>query len=229
MACYHACYQEGNGQGWLQLRRCIWTQTSASPTIFREVRNKYIRSFIIKITNIQWNPFWQSECPSAHMRTITRAVSWIALLLCCGISAMADITWTLNDVAFNDGNVATGYFVTNDSASQYESFSVAVTGPLSSRDFVATIAVDSYLPTELGFSIPGFTEYLDLILDTPLTSAGGEVEIGSGYDCPGCGTLLVADDPSVNGVVPEPTAVLLFGTVVGLFGFTLRRKLVHPN
>jgi len=54
------------------------------------------------------------------MKTIPRAMVILGLLIGCGISAMAtDITWTLNNVAFNDGNVATGSFTTSSDLSDH--------------------------------------------------------------------------------------------------------------
>jgi hypothetical protein len=150
-----------------------------------------------------------------------------AALLFAGFAtcASADTVWTLNDVTFSNGNQATGFFTTNPSVTAIDSFSITVTGPATGAAFTVTTMINSYLPGEIGmFSTP--TEFVDLYLSSDLTSAGGFVSIASGYDCPGCGTLIVNADTGVTGVATsEPSSLLLFGSgLLGLFGMA-RRKL----
>ncbi|MGO9272181.1 MAG: hypothetical protein ACLQOO_18450 [Terriglobia bacterium] len=88
----------------------------------------------------------------------------------------------------------------------------------------------AYLPGTIGFANADWSEYVDLYLNSPLTSSGGVISIGSGFDCRGCGVLLTSEghDPRVDGVpLPEPSPRLLL--VIGLvpLAISLRRKL-HP-
>jgi hypothetical protein len=88
--------------------------------------------------------------------------------------------------------------------------------------------------TELYFAVnPGFSPYVDIYLDAPLTD-GGTVQVIGGYDCPGCGTL--GRGTLINGTlthtateaaVPEPSAIALLGANFGILGiaFLRRRKL----
>ena len=166
------------------------------------------------------------------MRTGTKTLIILGLLIVSSFSAMAtptwDTKWTLVDVAFDNGNVANGWFVVNPTLDTYLSYNITVTGPATGAAFTASIIVDAYLPNTIGFANSDFSEYAVLYLTSPLTSAGGIVPIGLGYDCPGCGTLLLANsghDPHLYGVTPEPSALLLLFSGLGPAGFWLRRKL----
>jgi hypothetical protein len=158
------------------------------------------------------------------MKTFSRAIVILGLLIGSGLCAMAtEITWTLNNVQFSDGNTVTGYFTTNSNhLTIADSVAVSITGPNTNVNFTA--AGVAYLPDDIGFYVPGWSEYVDLYLLTPLTAAGGTIAFTGGYDCPTCGTLLLQDNPSITGVVPEPSALLLLGTGLSFWG-TLRRKL----
>jgi hypothetical protein len=136
--------------------------------------------------------------------------------------ASADITWTLSDVTFNNGDAVIGSFITNDAVTMVDSFSVTMTGPAS---FSITQMVDSYLALgEIGMANSDFSKYVDLYAN--LTSAGGTVPITGGFVCPGCGTLVVNADTEVIGVTPEPLRLLLFGIgLVAIMGIA-RRKLL---
>ena len=145
----------------------------------------------------------------------------------CASADTGDITWTLNDVTFSNGNEATGSFTTNASITAIDSFSIAITGPATSAAFSVTQMVNAYLPGEIGMANSDFSEYVDLNLSSNLTSAGGIVSIASAFDCPGCGTLIVNSDTELIGstVTPELSSLLLFGSgLVGVLGMA-RRKL----
>lgn len=172
------------------------------------------------------------------MKTISRVVIGLGLLLGSGVCAMANIVWTLNDVylQYPHGggiNEVAGYFVTDNTVDTIENYSIAVTGPETEGTFTATQMVDAYLPGTIGIANPGFTEYVDLYLASDLTSAGGTVDISSGYDCPGCGVLLVGNGytPTVTGVAetPEPSTIPFLGAGVLLMGIVLRRKLIPAS
>jgi PEP-CTERM motif len=164
------------------------------------------------------------------MRILARGLVILGLLIGCGISAMAgsgNVEWTLNNVNFSDGNSATGFFITNGAVNTILDFSIQVTGPDGGADFVATQMIDSYLPGTIGAANSDFSKFLDLVLAQNMTSAGGVINIASGFDCPGCGVLLVNSDhdPTLDGApVTEPSSLIVLGSGLALLGTMLRRK-----
>jgi hypothetical protein len=163
------------------------------------------------------------------MRTVSKVMIILGLLIGSAFSAMADTKWTLSDVVFDNGNTATGWFLVNPTLTGYDGYSITVTGPALGATFTATIAVDAYLPVLLGFANSDFSRYLALVPATPLTNAGGTIPLVFGVDCPGCGTMLLPADghnPEViAATTPEPSALLLLTTGLGPAAFWLRRKL----
>jgi hypothetical protein len=95
---------------------------------------------------------------------------------------------------------------------------------------------DTYLantPSEIGIANSDWSEYVDLYLASPLTSAGGKIDLTGGYDCPGCGVLRLNSDfrPAVIGaaVTPEPSSLPFLAAGAILVGMVARRKLVSAN
>jgi hypothetical protein len=162
----------------------------------------------------------------------------LGLLLGSGVCAMADIVWTLNDVYFQlpnstEINEAIGSFTTDNSVDTIETISVDVTGTLTSGEFTATVGDNPYLPGGIGLASAGYAQYLNLVLASDLTSAGGTIDITSGNDCNGCGVLLLGNGytPSVTGVAetPEPSTIPFLGAGAILMGIVVRRKLIRAS
>jgi hypothetical protein len=91
----------------------------------------------------------------------------------------------------------------------------------------------NYLPGTIGIFNSDYSKYVDLYPVTNLTSAGGTVDIASGFDCPTCGVLLDNADhqPKVIGAAatPEPSALPFLGAgVIGMV-IVLCRKLVRAS
>jgi hypothetical protein len=170
------------------------------------------------------------------MKTFSKAMIGLGLLMGSGVCAMADTMWTLDDVFFSNGNQATGWFTTDPTSTMIESFSIQITGPDAADAFTAAIMPDTYLantPPEIGIANSDWSKYVDLYLASSLTSAGGPIALTGGYDCPGCGVLRVNADfrPKVIGteVTPEPSSIPFLGAGVILMGFVVRRKLIRAS
>ncbi len=171
-----------------------------------------------------------------RMSKVSKILIILGLLAGSSVGAIAgDIEWTLNDVLFSNGNTATGYFIT-DSSLTVQSFSLMVSGPAGSQDFIATVFVQPYLPSQLGFANSDFSKYVSLYLTSPITNAGGTIPFGpglygDGFDCGGgggCGVLLLGNgyDPELIGTpVSEPSVLLILGGSLALMGTMLRRAL----
>jgi hypothetical protein len=167
------------------------------------------------------------------MRSVGKLL-FLVLLIGTSICASAsDIKWTLSDVYFDNGNTATGYFITDPSLNVV-SYSLVVSGPTTSQAFTAAVFVDPYLPSTIGFANAGFSEYVALYLTSPITPAGGTIPFGpgiygNGFDCggsTGCGTLLIGGGhtPELIGTAPEPATLLLVGGSLGILAVKLRRR-----
>ncbi len=155
---------------------------------------------------------------------------------------MADVQWTLESTAglgvlFNNGNTATGYFVTNEANTAILSFSIAVSGPAADADFIANVAVAYSLPDgtiTFGYD-PGFAPYLALFPAFSLPAGGGNDPLtgsdawddGPGGDnCPGCGVVATGRGAGLVGVnVPEPSATIILGAFAGVvFGCVMLQR-----
>jgi hypothetical protein len=174
------------------------------------------------------------------MKVFSRVMIGLGLLLGSGVCAMADILWTFDDVYFTNGNELTGWFTTDNTVDAVDSFSIDVTGPATEAAFTATQMVNAYLPNEIGIANADFSEYVDFELPTSLTSLGGTIDLTQGYDCPGCGVLIVNADhtPTVTGVTgvaadfvptPEPSSIPFLGAGVVLMGLMMRRKPIRAS
>jgi len=157
-----------------------------------------------------------------------RVLCLLASLAAFSTGALADVTWTLNNVSFTDGTVATGSFTTNVALTGLDSYSVVV------NKFTVSQAITTALPGEVGFANSGFSNYLDIAFASPLTNAGGVIPIvsssitygGNTYFTGDAGQGTISAEANVNGApVPEPTSVLLLGTVASLVVFALRKTL----
>jgi hypothetical protein len=152
------------------------------------------------------------------------------LTLCFGVTASADVTWTLNDVVFNDGGQAVGSFTLNSSGDPV-SWDIAVSGGDTAAYPAVTFTTGE--PTDFkGASQPEFanapfTLYLVLGTLAPLTNAGGIVDLdpNNALDCNNgpCRVMTSAGFLS-SGAAPEPVSVALAG--VGLMCVALRRRLI---
>jgi hypothetical protein len=168
------------------------------------------------------------------MRIAFKALIVLGLLVASGSYARADdIVWTFNDVTFTNGNTLTGSFTTNSAVTQVLSVSAVISGPDSADAFTAALVDSAYLPTEIGLATSSWSEYADLYPASDLTSAGGVIDLTGGYDCPGCGVLVINADntPTIDGVdpsVPEPSSAALLGIGLGFLGLGLRRKKSAP-
>jgi hypothetical protein len=185
------------------------------------------------------------------VKNAIKLLSIAGLLLAFSQCASADTIWTLNDVNFDrpglGTNTATGFFTVN-SALAITSWDIVISGTNTQADFDYTSSpsvggaelLDGNAFAEFfDFSISP-NVYLDLDLASPITNAGGTIDLLVGNPsappflstiaCAGCGTLtspgsIVSSVPTFP--TPEPSPVVLLGSgLLGLIGVGVlsRRK-----
>jgi hypothetical protein len=166
------------------------------------------------------------EC---KMTTLAKLLITVGLLLGFATCASAQVTWTLSDVTFDNGNVATGSFTTNATITGVDSFSIVISGPDTAADFTAAAFVTSGFPSKIGLGSAGFFQDVLLDLSGNMTNAGGIIPIADGVDCPfagTCGTLVTTGhSPEIIGVTPEPATagLMLLGLGIMVRKYVVRR------
>jgi hypothetical protein len=168
-----------------------------------------------------------------RLSAISTAVIAVGLLLGSGTCAMADVQWTLqtNSVAgvlFTNGDIATGYFLTNYANTEITGFDITVAGPATEADFTANVSVGYSLPAgTITFAAnPNFSPYLALFPAFALPIGGGPDPLsgtdawadGPGGDaCPGCGVVVQNLGAGLVGVnLPEPSTITILGVFAGI-------------
>ena len=113
---------------------------------------------------------------------MNRALSSLLCLLLAATALPATaspIQWTLTDVLFEDGGVASGSFIYDADTATYSAIAITTSGgslapPASYGNFLVGTAGDAALTAAAGPSLTGVS-LLQLIFQFPLTNAGGTV------------------------------------------------------
>jgi len=164
------------------------------------------------------------------------------VLLGAALPAQATlVTWTLNNVTFDDGGTASGWIEFDAATQSSTSYNVSLTAGsvLPAFTFVHANSylsnVGAYGPNSFYFweSGTGATEprTFNLSFATPLGDEGGTHELltAYSYDCANCtfrmvtGGSLTAPAAVGNGV-PEPATLGLMVPALGMLGWMARRR-----
>ena len=187
--------------------------------------------------------------------TVSRAVCSIVVGLALLSPAHAgSVLWTLENVTFSGGGLASGSFAYDADTNTYSSIDVTTTaGPfIGGVHFVGLNTTFGSTATQLGIAQSPASQAAGLPLlflqfDTALTNAGGASNLVVGTSSPpsspegsyqtaciaigGCGVpspptsvWLVSAGSVTAAVVPIPPAVWLFGSALGAMG-VMRRKI----
>jgi hypothetical protein len=177
----------------------------------------------------------------------------LGALLMASASWGAALTWTLNDVTFDDGASAVGTFDFDATTSNYSNIAITVTGFTNSQAY-GPLGSNPYTysnPVILGFSTDGRLVFIEEFVTSdpasdclnscqrtmlvefaaPLTALGGSISIDPN---------VVSSESLENGIesdthnivggsisaspVPVPAAAWLFGSALGLFGWLRHRS-----
>ena len=156
-------------------------------------------------------------------------IALILVLLGTSVCALADTTWTLNNVTFSDGAKATGFFTLNSTLDGLTDWNIAVAGstlmPTSANYHYSPPTSNFYYisPIKIELASNPFAEFLLFVPDTPLSDAGGTVDLEvnpDSVDCEpqgSCGGLETGSLSTMLATVPEPDSLFLALSVLALF------------
>ena len=171
----------------------------------------------------------------------SRTLGMALLLVGFGTCALADL-FNL-DVTFTDGGHAVGSFTTDATDLSITTWNFSITGSsVPAHNFTSSNGNGGWIiktsgfsdgppagtVEELTFDSTGFNSYSVYYLGS-LLSAGGSVTLKGALDCDGTcyspsGGSITDTTRQSEAAVPEPSAVILFGTVLGIVGITEYRR-----
>jgi hypothetical protein len=166
-----------------------------------------------------------------------RSIIVTMMLLFSGSAAAIPVTWTFQDVVFDDGGVVTGSFIFDADRlptdnNSYTDISVISTdgSSLTGASFADCLFLCSS-STTVAFETPDRVQRLWIKLDEGMTNSGGTISLTQGCLPEPCGSFedtypTTGDRLIISGVitaVPVPAAVWLFGSALAGLGW-FRRK-----
>lgn len=176
---------------------------------------------------------------------LTRSFFMLNVVFLLGVSGAhaALVTWYLDGVTFNTATTANGSFDFDVDANAYSNININVTKDGNTNMYVvlnpgtgsnahAMNTVTQLQPDQTGLP------HLKLLFDSPLTNAGGSINITAGISSyqgfcqqAGCSTFhspfddVTAGQVTTTSPVPLPPAMLLFGSgLIALIGLNRKRK-----
>jgi hypothetical protein len=164
-----------------------------------------------------------------------------AFALCATAIAMPAnatvINWTLDDVTFDDGGVATGTFSTDSTTGYITSFDITTTMGSALNGYVYDAATSFYFGSEISDNSfllysGGGTGYIYSQFVDPLTSGGVDPMFVSLEDSYGAWRTVTGGEAIGVAAVPEPStwAMMLAGFAgLGYVGFRARRTAVAAS
>jgi hypothetical protein len=184
------------------------------------------------------------------MKSMAKLLTIAVLLFAFTTCTSADTVWTLNNLQFNRPgfgiNSATGS-LTVSTALTIISWDIQVSGTNAQADYHytssppvggASLSADQLFVQFFDFSVNP-NVFLDLLLASPITNAGGTIDLLPGdpsnppfrgtIACPGCGTLTSEASISSTVSAPEPSSVGLLGSsLLGLLGIGVGFRQKRP-
>lgn len=175
---------------------------------------------------------------------LTRNFFMLSVVFLLGVSGAhaALVTWYLDGVTFNTATTANGSFDYDVDNNSYASININVTkgGNTNTYGVLSPNASNAYALNTVQQLLSDLTgqPLLNLLFDSPLTNAGGSINITTGISSyqgfcqqASCETFhspfddVTAGQVTTTSPVPLPPAMLLFGSgLIALIGLNRKRK-----
>jgi hypothetical protein len=177
-------------------------------------------------------------------------IRWSAMfVLLTGMASAGPVTWSLVNTNFDDGGTASGFFVFNADTNTILNWNLNTTGgtALGAFQYVpgdssagVFSGVFEFWSNQLYPGCCGFLEnrYLMLGVDSPLTNAGGTVNLTPGQfgvlggaECLNCNPYRLITTGSVtssDATIPEPRSLYLLALECVVLAVALRRLRAAP-
>ena len=162
----------------------------------------------------------------------TKPLLLIAYIAVAGFSTSASahfVTWSFDDLAFNDGGMGSGSFDFDESTNTFDNVNVVTTNGTTGSFLGKTYTAASFFGaslTSIDFTNTTAGELLSFVLDDAMTDAGGTllaraVEGTSNHAI--VRHTIIGEEFEISAV-PIPAAVWLFGSgLLGLIGVARRK------
>jgi len=169
-----------------------------------------------------------------------KIIGALCFILTTSVQA-APVTWTLNDVGFDDGEILEGSFTFDADTNSYSNvyiyssdysyagYSDTALPPFVIWNSIYSSSNENYLGGETAYDFVGLF-ILDLRFDSALTNAGGSVSLlPTSYEGLYQGEFVAFERAVVSGTlsaVPIPAPAWLFGSALAGLGWMRRKQTI---